>query len=257
MNAPVTNNGQPILSVRGLCKNFGALAVAQSIDLDLASGARVGLIGPNGAGKTTFVNMLTGMMRIDSGTVDLDGQSIVKLRPEMRVRRGLARTHQINTLLLDNTARENVAIAVAERDHHAWTMMRFTKRWRGCLDEAQARLDEMDIGRVADRAVRHLPYGEQRLLEIAIAMALKPRVLLLDEPGAGVPSNESHVIHEALDRLPADMAIMLIEHDMDLVFRFAREIVVLVQGKVLVRGEPAAIAANPEVRSVYLGRSRP
>ena len=114
----------------------------------------------------------------------------------------------------------------------------------------------MNIGHVAERAVRHLPYGEQRLLEIAIAMALKPRVLLLDEPGAGVPSNESHIIHDALDRLPADMAIMLIEHDMDLVFRFAREIVVLVQGKVLVKGEPSAIAANPEVRSVYLGRSR-
>jgi branched-chain amino acid transport system ATP-binding protein len=253
----VNENAQAILSVRGLCKNFGALAVAQSIDLDLMPGARVGLIGPNGAGKTTFVNMLTGMMRADSGDVLLDGHSIVKLRPEKRVRRGLARTHQINTLLLDNEARDNVAIAIAERDGYAWTMMKFGKRWRACIDEAQARLDEMDIGHVAERVVRYLPYGEQRLLEIAIAMALKPRVLLLDEPGAGVPSNESHIIHTALDRLPADMAIMLIEHDMDVVFRFAREIVVLVQGKVLVKGDPAAIAANPEVRSVYLGRSRP
>ena len=119
---------RPILSVRGLCKNFGALAVAQSIDLDLAPGARVGLIGPNGAGKTTFVNMLTGMMSIDSGEVMLDDESIVKLRPENRVRRGLARTHQINTLLLDNEARDNVAIAIAEREGFAWTMMRFGKR---------------------------------------------------------------------------------------------------------------------------------
>ena len=248
---------QPILSVRGLTKSFGALTVAQSIDLDLMPGARVGLIGPNGAGKTTFVNMLTGMMRIDSGSVMLDGESIVRLEPEKRVRRGLARTHQINTLLIDSSARENVAIAIAERDRFAWRMMRFGRVWRACLEEAQSRLDEMDIGRVADRSVRFLPYGEQRLLEIAIAMALKPRVLLLDEPGAGVPSNESHIIHAALDRLPAEMAILLIEHDMDLVFRFAHEIVVLVQGRVLVRGEPSTIAADPEVRSVYLGRSRP
>ncbi len=248
---------QPILSVRGLCKNFGALAVAQSIELDLMPGARLGLIGPNGAGKTTLVNLLTGMFRADAGEIILAGEPITTLPPEKRVRRGLARTHQINTLLVENVTRDNVAIAIAERDRFAWRMMRFGRQWRACLDEAQHRLDEMGIGHVGDRVVKFLPYGEQRLLEIAIAMALKPQVLLLDEPGAGVPSNESHIIHEALDRLPADMAILIIEHDMDLVFRFAREIVVLVQGAVLVRGEPAAIAANPEVRSVYLGRSRP
>jgi branched-chain amino acid transport system ATP-binding protein len=250
------SDDRPILAVRGLCKSFGALAVAQSIDLDLAAGARVGLIGPNGAGKTTFVNLLTGMIPADAGEVMLDGESIRTLRPEARVRRGLARTHQINTLLVEENVRDNVAIAIAERDRFAWRMLRFGRQWRACLDEAQARLNEMGIAAVADRTVRQLPYGQQRLLEIAIAMALQPRVLLLDEPGAGVPATESHVIHDALDRLPRDMAILIIEHDMDLVFRFAQEIVVMVQGRVLVRDVPAAIAANPEVRSVYLGRTK-
>jgi branched-chain amino acid transport system ATP-binding protein len=252
----IVTGAQPILAVRGLCKNFGALAVAQSIDLDLAAGARLGLIGPNGAGKTTFVNLLTGMIAADAGDIMLEGQSIARLRPEDRVRRGLARTHQINTLLIEEPARDNVAVAIAERDRYAWRMLRFGRQWRACLEEAQGRLDEMGIGAIADRTVRELPYGQQRLLEIAIAMALKPRVLLLDEPGAGVPAAEAHVIHDALDRLPRDMAILIIEHDMDLVFRFAQEIVVMVQGRVLVRDVPAAIAANPEVRSVYLGRSR-
>ncbi len=252
----MSEQSQPILSVRGLTKSFGALPVAQSIDLDLYAGARLGLIGPNGAGKTTFVNLLTGMITADRGEITLDGTSIAELRPEERVRRGLARTHQINTLLVDTPARENVAIAIAERDKHAWRMLRFMRQWRACLEEADERLAAMGIADIGHQSVRYLPYGKQRLLEIAIAMALKPRVLLLDEPGAGVPSTEAHVIHDALDRLPAEMAILIIEHDMDLVFRFAREIVVLVQGKVLVRGLPSEIEKNEEVRAVYLGRSR-
>ena len=251
----MTQHG-PILSVRGLSKSFGALAVAQSIDLDLERGARVSLIGPNGAGKTTFVNLLTGMLKPDAGEILLEGTAIHGLRPEHRVRRGLVRTHQINTLLTETKARENVAIAIAEREDFAWRMMRYSSRWQRCLEEAQAMLDEMHIGDVADRRVSELPYGEQRLLEIAIALVLRPHVLLLDEPGAGVPSTESSVIHDALDRLPKDIAILIIEHDMDLVFRFAREIVVLVQGAVLTRGTPEEIAANEQVQAVYLGRSR-
>jgi branched-chain amino acid transport system ATP-binding protein len=249
-------SAEPILSVRGLSKNFGALQVAQGIDLDLAPGARVGLIGPNGAGKTTLVNLLTGMIWPDAGSIQLAGHRLDHMKPEARVRLGLARTHQINTLLTETDVRDNVAIAVAEREGFAWRAIRYTPQWRACREEADARLAEMAIAHVADRRVAQLPYGEQRLLEIAIALALKPRVLLLDEPGAGVPSTESHVIHAALDRLPADIAILIIEHDMDLVFRFAREIVVMVQGKVLRRGDPATIAADPEVRAVYLGRSR-
>ena len=245
----------PALSVRGLCKSFGALRVAQSIDLDLAHGARVGLIGPNGAGKTTLVNLLTGVLPADAGTISLEGEVIDKFKPEGRVRRGLARTHQINTLLVEESVRDNVAIAIAERERVAWSMLRYAKAWRACLEEADERLREMGIMDVADRRVSALPYGQQRLLEIAIALALKPRVLLLDEPAAGVPAAEAHHIHEVLDRLPAEIAILIIEHDMDVVFRFARHIVVMVQGRVLKRGAPAEIAADPQVRAVYLGRS--
>jgi branched-chain amino acid transport system ATP-binding protein len=246
----------PVLSVHGLSKNFGALAVAQAVDLDLAKGARVGLIGPNGAGKTTLVNLLTGMIRPDGGSILLDGTEIRHLRPELRVRRGLARTHQINSLLIENTARENVAIAIAEREGIAWRILRFGARWRDCLEEADLRLSEMGISGVADRRVSELAYGQQRLLEIAIALSLEPRVLMLDEPAAGVPSTEAHVIHDVLDHLPPDIAILIIEHDMDVIFRFAREIVVLVQGKVLTRGKPEDISADERVRAVYLGHTK-
>jgi branched-chain amino acid transport system ATP-binding protein len=243
------------LSVRGLCKSFGPFAVTQSVDLDLPEGSRLGLIGPNGAGKTTLINLLTGTLRHDKGSIVLEGTSLDRAKPEERVRRGLVRTHQINTLLNETAARENVAIAVAERDKVAWRMLRYSPQWRRCLEEADLRLRDIGIGDIGHRLVKELPYGQQRLLEIAIALAMRPRVLLLDEPAAGVPSSETHVIHEALDRLPAEMAILIIEHDMDLVFRFARDIVVLVQGKVLTRGKPTDIAADPQVRAVYLGKS--
>jgi len=244
------------LSVRGLAKRFGALVVAEDIDLDLAPGARVALIGPNGAGKTTFVNLLTGFLEPDGGRIELWGQSLQGLRPEQRVRRGLVRTHQINQLLADNTARDNLAIAIAERDRHAWRLFRFGRQWARCCEEAQQRLEEMETVAAADRRVSELPYGEQRLLEIAIALSLRPRVLLLDEPAAGVPSHETEVIHQALDRLPTDIAILIIEHDMGVVFSFAHEIVVLAQGRVLARGSPAAMSADPLVRAVYLGKSQ-
>lgn len=246
----------PVLSVRGLCKNFGALAVTQSVDLDLVAGARLGLIGPNGAGKTTFVNLLTGMLRVDAGTILLNGVHIERQKPEDRVKGGLVRTHQINTLLTELPALDNVAIAVAERLGYAWRMLRYGPQWRRCLEEGHSFLAEMGIGDAGKQRVSEMPYGQQRLLEIAIGLSLKPKVLLLDEPGAGIPSTESHIIDEALERLPKDIAILLIEHDMDLVFRFAREITVLVQGAVLTRGTPAQIGADPRVRAVYLGRSK-
>ena len=245
------------IEVRGLSKSFGALQVAQSIDLSLARGARAALIGPNGAGKTTFVNLLTGVLPADAGAISLDGAPIDRLSPAARVRRGLVRTHQINTLLRETSARENVALAIAERDGCAWRMLAYRRAWAACLAEADARLADLGFGASADAAAGGLPYGLQRLLEIAIAIALKPRVLLLDEPAAGVPSGEAHAIHAAIDRLPQETAVLMIEHDMDMVFRFAREIVVLVQGRVLTRGTPAEIADNAEVRTIYLGRSRP
>lgn len=247
---------QPVLSVRNLCKNFGALAVTQSVSLDLHPGARLGLIGPNGAGKTTLVNLLTGMLAPNSGEILLNGEVITGVRAEQRVKKGLVRTHQINTLLMEHTTRDNVAIAVAERRGFAWRALRYGPQWRACLEEAHDCLAGLGIAEAGDRRVSELPYGQQRLLEIAIGLALKPKVLLLDEPGAGIPSTESHIIDEALDRLPEDIAILLIEHDMDLVFRFARDITVLVQGAVLTSGVPAEIARNPQVRAVYLGRSQ-
>jgi branched-chain amino acid transport system ATP-binding protein len=250
------SSDSPTLSVRGLCKSFGALAVAQDITLDIAAGDRIGLIGPNGAGKTTFVNLLTGMLRPDAGEILLEGLAIGRLRPEERVRRGLVRTHQINTLLLDTPARDNVAMAIAEREGIGWRLFRYDARWRACVEEAVGMLASMGLADDAARPVRELAYGKQRLLEIAIALALKPAVLLLDEPAAGVPSGESRAIHAMLERLPGEVAILMIEHDMDLVFRFAREIVVLVQGRVLTRGKPAQIAGDERVREVYLGRGR-
>jgi branched-chain amino acid transport system ATP-binding protein len=246
----------PILKVRRLSKSFGALPVAQAIDLELREGARLGLIGPNGAGKTSFVNLLTGTLRADGGDILLGGRDITNLKPERRVQLGLARTHQINALLPEWSACDNVAIAVAERDHVAWRLFRYGAIWRRCVEEAADQLAMLGMERLAKLRVGELPYGEQRLLEIAIALTLKPRVLLLDEPAAGVPAAEAHAIHDALDGLPAEIAILMIEHDMDLVFRFAREIMVLVRGRVLVRGTPDDIAANPEVRTVYLGRGK-
>ena len=243
------------LAVERLTVELGGRNVVDGVSFSVEHGEWVTLIGPNGAGKTTFVNLLTGFLRPDSGTIHLEGAPIETMAPEMRVRRGLARTHQINALLREFNARDNVAIAVAERRNFAWRMMRYTPQWRECLAEAQALLDEMGIGAVGDRVVRELPYGQQRLLEIAIALSLKPRVLLLDEPAAGVPSTEAHTIHNVLNNLPKDIAILIIEHDMDVIFRFAQEIIVLVQGRVLTRGMPAAIAADPEVRAVYLGRT--
>jgi branched-chain amino acid transport system ATP-binding protein len=243
----------PALSVQGLSKQFGALAVTRAVDLELAPGARVGLIGPNGAGKTTLINLLSGVLLPDAGRIALGGVFIERLRPEQRVRRGLARTHQINTLLPETSALDNVAVAIAEREQLGWRVLFHRRHGARCRDEAQARLDEIGLGSDAQRPVGQLSYGQQRLLEIAIALALKPRVLLLDEPAAGVPSGEASVIHAALGRLPPEVAILLIEHDMDLVFRFAREIVVLVQGSVLSRGTPEQTRADPRVRAAYLG----
>ncbi len=245
----------PVLSVRGLSKTFGSLHVTRSIDLDLRAGARIGLIGPNGAGKTTFVNLLTGAIPADAGSITLDGRPIERLSAERRVRRGLVRTHQLNALLTEETAIDNIAIAIAERDRKAWRMLRYGAAWRACVEEAHHWLREVGLDRLANGRVSELSYGDQRLLEIGIALSLKPRVLLLDEPAAGVPSGEAHAIHAMIERLPRDVAVLMIEHDMELVFRFAREIVVLVAGGVYTRGAPADIAADERVRAVYLGRS--
>jgi ABC-type branched-subunit amino acid transport system ATPase component len=241
------------LSTKGLTKNFGALKVSQNIDFDLPAGARHALIGPNGAGKTTFINLLTGMLGPDSGTIALEGTDITALAPHERVKRGLARTFQINTLFPDLTPLEAVTLVVCER--HG-----VSRRWYGSLarrsnitDEAYQLLKDLGLAAQARQRTRHLAYGHQRVLEIALAMATRPHVLLLDEPAAGVPAQESGILYEVISQLPADIAVLFIEHDMDLVFRFASRITVLVSGRILREGPPAEIAEDPEVRAVYLG----
>ncbi|HSC95028.1 MAG TPA: ABC transporter ATP-binding protein [Burkholderiales bacterium] len=239
-----------------MCKRFGALTVAENIDFRLEAGARHALIGPNGAGKTTFVNMLTGRLAPSSGRVFLGSEDITEARQSTRVKHGLGRTFQINTLFRSLPVLDNVALGIAERSGIAGRMWRPASAFRAIRDEAMALLATLGLAGDAAHHVHDLPYGKQRLVEIAIALGLKPRVLLLDEPAAGVPSAETERILQVLDTLPADIAILIIEHDMDLVFRFARRITVLVQGEVLVEGTPAEIASDRRVHEVYLGEQR-
>jgi ABC-type branched-subunit amino acid transport system ATPase component len=242
-----------VLETRKLCKRFGALTVAENIDFRLEAGARHALIGPNGAGKTTFVNMLTGRLAPSSGRILLGGDDITESRQAARVKRGLGRTFQINTLFRSLPVLDNVALGIAERSGVAGSLWRPASAYGAIRDEAMELLATLGLADDAAIPVLDLPYGKQRLVEIAIALGLKPKVLLLDEPAAGVPSVESERILRVLDTLPTDIAILIIEHDMDLVFRFARHITVLVQGEVLVEGTPAEISGNRRVHEVYLG----
>lgn len=244
------------LETRGLAKSFGALPVARDIDFKLETGARHALIGPNGAGKTTFINLITGRVAPSAGRVLLAGAEITALSQAARVKRGLARTFQITTLFKGLSALENVALAVRERQGVAARFLRPAGAWRAALDESFDLLAELGLAQDADRPIKELAYGRQRLIEIALALALKPKVLLLDEPAAGVPADESALIFRAVAALPADIAVLIIEHDMEIVFRFAKRITVLVQGQVLREGSPAEIAADPEVRAVYLGEAQ-
>ena len=243
----------PILETQKLCKSFGALTVAQNIDFRLQPGDRHALIGPNGAGKTTFVNMLMGAIRPSSGRILLAGEDVTRAAQAVRVKRGLGRTFQINALFNQLPVLDNVALGIAERRNEAPHMWKPASSHRDIIEESAELLSTLGLADDARIAVKDLPYGKQRLVEIAIALGLAPKVLLLDEPAAGVPSIESERILNVLDRLPPTIAILIIEHDMDLVFRFARRITVLVQGEVLVEGSPEEIARDRRVHQVYLG----
>ena len=228
--------------------------VAQDIDLELPAGVRYALIGPNGAGKTTLINLITGMLRPDAGEILLGGEPVTGLKPEARVRRGLARTFQINTLFPQLTALESVALAVLEREGHAHNWWRGLPRFGAQLEEAHAILKSLNLEQYSNRLTRELAYGQQRLLEIALALATRPRVLLLDEPAAGVPKDESAELFAAISSLSSTLTVLFIEHDMDVVFRFASRILVMVGGSILVEGTPEEIARDDQVREVYLGR---
>jgi branched-chain amino acid transport system ATP-binding protein len=246
----------PALSTRGLDKRFGSLVVAADIDLAVPPGVRYALIGPNGAGKTTLVNLVTGMVRPDRGRVFLGEEEITGLTAAERVKRGLARTFQINTLFPHLSALEAVTLAVCERQGHAGTWWRRLPAYRDAIDEAYGILRSLHLGGDCHRPTRELAYGQQRLLEIALALAARPRVLLLDEPAAGVPRDESAALFAALAGLSREITVLFIEHDMNLVFRFATGIVVMAGGRILAEGTPAEIAADPRVREVYLGAGR-
>lgn len=241
-----------LLETRNVSRNFGALAATRDVTFRLETGARRALIGPNGAGKTTFVNLLTGVLRPSHGTILLKGQDITAASQAERVKLGIARTFQINRLFRGLTVLENVYIAVAERVGAAREIFRPAGRRKDVIEEAMDLLEMVKLQDYARLRISELPYGRQRLVEIAIALGLRPEVLLLDEPAAGVPSAESHIILDAVASLPAEIGVLIIEHDMDLVFRFADRITVLVGGAVFAEGTPKEIGANADVRAVYL-----
>ena len=241
------------LSTRGLDKSFGSLVVAKDIEITLPQGARYALIGPNGAGKTTLINLMTGMIKPDRGQIFLGADEITALAPAGRVKRGLVRTFQINTLFPHLNALEAVTLAVCERCGYAGTWWRKLPAYGDAIEEAHAILLSLQLGAHCYRPTRELAYGQQRLLEIALDLATRPKVLLLDEPAAGVPQGESAELFSVIANLSRDIAVLFIEHDMNVVFRFANRIIVMVGGRILVEGTPQEIAGDPRVREVYLG----
>ncbi|MFA9441408.1 ABC transporter ATP-binding protein [Uliginosibacterium sp. sgz301328] len=246
---------QYVLRTEGLCRQFGTFKANSDVSIALPHGARHALIGPNGAGKTTLINMLTGVLPPSAGQVFLREENITSLPQSVRVKRGLTRTFQINTLFWGLTVLESVLLAICERKGVATAWWRPLSQRTEEIEEAMTLLRQLHLERDAQRITRSLPYGRQRLVEIALALATKPSVLLLDEPAAGIPAGESREIFEVLAALPSDVSILFIEHDMDIVFRFAQRITVLVGGKVLTDGTPAEIASDPRVKEVYLGES--
>jgi branched-chain amino acid transport system ATP-binding protein len=241
------------LETVGLEKRFGGLAVTRDLSLKIAPGARHALIGPNGAGKTTVINLLTGVLRPDGGMIRLGGEDITRLPVHVRVRRGLSRTFQINQLYADLSPLETIGLAVSERLGGGGNWWRRMGTRLQINDDIAGHLARFHLLDVMNERTATLPYGKQRLLEIAVAIATRPRVLLLDEPAAGVPESERHDILAAVASLPRDVTVLLIEHDMDLVFSFADRISVLVGGAMLVEGPPDEVARDPRVKAVYLG----
>jgi branched-chain amino acid transport system ATP-binding protein len=243
------------LRTEGLSKRWGAFLANSDVSLTFKPGARHALIGPNGAGKTTFINLLTGSFLPSSGKVYLGGEDITTLPQHERVHRGMTRTFQLNTLFAGMTVLESVALAISERRGLQSVWYKTVANHPDVIAEAMELLATLKLTDQANSITRSMAYGKQRLVEIALALATRPRILLLDEPAAGIPSAESKELFEVLAHLPRDVTVLFIEHDMGLVFRFADRITVMVGGKVLTEGTPEEIAADPRVKEVYLGEA--
>ncbi|MDB6001150.1 MAG: transporter ATP-binding protein [Rhizobacter sp.] len=256
MNATVaTSQGESalVLETHGLLKRFGGITATDKVSLKVMRGARHALIGPNGAGKTTLINLLTGVLEPTAGRITLNGEDITKVPAHRRVHRGMVRTFQINQLFADLTPLESLALVVSTQLGHSARWWRPLGRDPRVAAQCDVLLRQFRLDDVMERKTNVLPYGKRRLLEIALAIACKPSVLLLDEPVAGVPEGERQEIFDSINALPADVSILLIEHDMDLVFNFARSVSVLVNGAVFAEGDVASISNDPRVRAVYLG----
>jgi len=243
----------PILETIGLEKRFGGILASQNVNLAVEQGARHALIGPNGAGKTTVINLLSGVLRPSAGRIMLEGRDITDVSPHERVRLGMARTFQINQLFLDLTPLESIGLVVSERLGTGADWWRLVGTKPAVTEEIVEIAERFRLGDVMHERAAILPYGKQRLLEIALAFACCPRVLLLDEPAAGVPEAERQELLTTIENLPKDVTVLLIEHDMDLVFSFADRISVLVNGALFVDGAPEDVARDPRVKAVYLG----
>jgi branched-chain amino acid transport system ATP-binding protein len=242
-----------VLSCEGLVKRFGGITATNNVTLNLRRGARHALIGPNGAGKTTLINLLTGVLDATEGRITLDGEDITRLAPHRRVARGMVRTFQINQLFNSMTPLQTLALVVSQHRDMGGRWWPSLGANPAVAERCGALLEQFRLTEVANQRTEHLAYGKRRLLEIAIALACEPRVLLLDEPVAGVPAGEREELLQTVAALPADVSVLLIEHDMDLVFSFADRMTVLVNGTVLTEGTPEEIEANPDVKAVYLG----
>jgi branched-chain amino acid transport system ATP-binding protein len=251
MNQDITTD--IVLSAQGLIKRFGGITATNNVTLNLRRGARHALIGPNGAGKTTLINLLTGVLEPSEGRIFLEGADVTQLAPHERVRRGMVRTFQINQLFDTLTPLETLALTVSQQHGlgRAWWQALGTNK--KVIQRCEQLLEQFHLTQVMNQKTNVLAYGKRRLLEIAIALACEPRVLLLDEPVAGVPAGEREELLQTVAALPADVSVLLIEHDMDLVFSFANRMTVLVNGTVLTEGDPEQIANDPQVKAVYLG----
>ncbi len=243
----------PLLRVENLVRRFGGVIATDKVSLDVISGELHAIIGPNGAGKTTLISQLTGQLLSHSGAIRFAGQDITRLPAYRRSRLGLARSFQITSLLSDFTAADNVALAAQAHDGHSFRFWGNARKEPQLRRAAQSALDRVGLSHRADTIVSELSHGEQRELELAVALATKPQLLLLDEPMAGLGATESARMVKLLRELRREVTIVLVEHDMEAVFALADRISVLVYGRVIASDVPAAIRSNEEVKRAYLG----